>query len=100
VVDTIRCTIDQFRQVKGAVISGRIDIYDVSAKMVINTVPISAESMFVHSYGTLKGDPDAAGDETRALLSQKKVDFPSNEAIVMDAVTEFTKQAVKVLLPL
>jgi hypothetical protein len=99
VVDTIRCTVDQFQQLKGSAISGRIDIYDVSAGMVVNTIPISAETMFVHSYGMLTGDPDAAGEETRILISKKKVEFPSNEAIVMDAVTEFTKEAVKVLIP-
>jgi tetratricopeptide (TPR) repeat protein len=99
VVDTIRCHIDQYKQVKGAVLSGRIDIYDVNMKSVINTVPINAESMFLHSYATLKGNPDAAGEETRKMLSQKKVEFPSNEKIVMDAAEEFTKLAIKVLLP-
>ncbi len=98
VVDTIRCSIDEYKQVKGAVLDGRIDIYDVNMKNVINTVPIHAESMFVYSYATLKGNPDAAGKDTRVLLARKEVEFPSNEAIVMDAAAEFTKEAVKVLL--
>jgi hypothetical protein len=100
VVDTIRCDVNQYKQVKGAVLSGRIDIYDVKLKSVINTIPIMAESMFVHSYATLKGNPDAAGEETRKMLAQKKVEFPSNESIVMDAVEEFTKMAIQVILPL
>lgn len=99
VSDTIRCTIEQYRQVKGAVVRGRIDIYDMSAQNVINTVPLYAESIFEHSYGTLKGDPAAAGEETRAMLIQTKKAFPSNEEMVMDAVKEFTRQAVKVLVP-
>jgi len=100
VIDTIRCNVDQFKQVKGAVLTGRIDIYDETLKTVINTIPLTAESMFIHSYATLKGNPDAAGAETRLLLAQKEVKFPSNEAIVMDAVEEFMKQAIQVLLPL
>ena len=99
VVDTIRCHVEQYTQVKGASLSGRIDIYDVNMGSVVNTVPVTAESMFMHSYATLKGNPDAAGEETRKMLVQKEVPFPSNESIVMDAVVEFTKMAIKVLLP-
>jgi hypothetical protein len=99
VIDTIRCNVDQYKQVKGAVLSGRIDIIDVSMNSVINTIPITAESMFVHSYATLKGNPDAAGEGTRMMLSQNKEEFPSNESILMDAVEQFTKMAIQVLLP-
>lgn len=99
VVDTIRCSIDQYRQVKGAVLSGKIEIFDVGMNSVINTVPVTAESMFIHTYATLKGNPDAAGEDTRMMLKQKEVKFPSNEAMVMDAVEEFTRQAIGILLP-
>lgn len=99
VIDTIRCDVSQVRQVKGSMLSGRIDFYDVKRRMVINTVPIQAESMFVHSYATLTGNPNAAGEETHEMLARDEVAFPSNEDIVMDAVKEFTKMAIQVLIP-
>ena len=98
-VDTIRCNIDQYKQEKGVLLKGRVDIYDETMKSVINTIPIKAQKVFVHSYATLKGNPDAAGDQTRALLTRQKIKFPSDGSMVMDATKEFTNQVEKVLLP-
>ena len=98
VVDTIKCLVYEYRQLKKATMIGRIDFYDVQLKQVVNTVPIKVESIFTNSYGTLQGDPEAAGDATLMLLSAKKADYPSAEKMILDATDEFVVKARQIVL--
>jgi hypothetical protein len=100
VVDTINCLVSEFRQLKKATMSGRIDFYDNQIGQVVNTVPIKVESIFANAYGTLQGNPDAAGEETIRLLSSKKADYPSSEQMILDATEEFVKKATEIVLAL
>lgn len=98
VVDTIRCKIQEFRQLKKAQLSGALEYYDHRAGQVINTVPIKVETIFTNAYATLQGDPQAAGDATRLLLAAKKAAYPTHEQMILDVTEEFAKKASEVIL--
>jgi hypothetical protein len=98
VVDTIGCNVYEYRQLKTATLTGRIDYFDKRLGRAVNSIPISVESVFTNAYAKLQGDPDAAGEETIRLLSSKQVDYPSAEEMMWDAADEFVKKAVEVIL--
>ncbi|MBP6871334.1 MAG: hypothetical protein KBC43_04950 [Bacteroidales bacterium] len=98
IVDTIRCQISETRQLKKAVLSGRLEYIDRRTGRVINRVPVKVESVFTNAYATLQGNPDAAGDETRRLLKSSRVAYPSNEQMILDATEEFAKKATEIIL--
>jgi hypothetical protein len=98
VVDTIRCTINEYRQLKKASMKGRVDFYDNQLGRVVNVVPISVESIFSNAFATLQGDPEAAGEATMMLLQSKQADYPAAEQMMLDATDEFVKKVVEVIL--
>jgi hypothetical protein len=98
VVDTITCLVNEHRQLKKATMIGRIDFYDNQLNQVVNMVPVKVETVFMNSYGTLQGNPDAAGDDTRELLNSKMVDYPTAEKMALNATDEFVKKASQVVL--
>lgn len=97
-VDTIRCSVREYRQLKKARLNGAIEFFDVQAGRVVNTLPVSVESVFTNAYAFLQGDPNAAGEATRALLSSKKAAYPSREQMILDAAEEFARKAGEAIL--
>ena len=100
VVDTISCTVTEFHQRKGAEIKGYVQYIDNKLKTPVNTTPVQAESVFLHTYGSLQGNINAGGEETRALLLKKEAPYPTNASIVMDAVKKYTASIKRVMRPL
>jgi hypothetical protein len=98
VVDTIRCTVNEYRQLKKATIKGRVDFYDNQVGRVVNVIPISVESVFSNAFASIQGDPDAAGESTMLLLQSKQAAYPAAEQMVLDATDEFVKKVVEVIL--
>jgi hypothetical protein len=98
VVDTISCLINETRQLKLASLIGSLEYVDKQSGQVVNRVPIKVESVFKNACATLQGNPDAAGDETRALLKAKKAAYPSSEQMILDATEEFSKKAGEIIL--
>jgi hypothetical protein len=97
VVDTIDCLVTETRQLKVAALAGSIEYIDKQSGMVVNRVPVKVESVFRNSYGSLQGNPDAAGDDTRELLKSKKTDYPSSQRMIQDATQEFCKKAAEII---
>lgn len=98
VVDSIDCEVNVTDQYKAARISGRLEYFDKQLKETVLSIPVSATSTFKNTYAYLQGDPDAASNETRDILAHKKLPYPSDTKILMDAVENFTRQAGQVLL--
>jgi len=98
VVDTIKCLITETRQLKKALLVGRLEYVDKQTGKVVNVVPIKVESIFSNAYASLQGNPDAAGDQSRELLRSKKAAYPSSEQMILDATEEFSKKAREIIL--
>jgi len=98
VLDTISCLINETRQLKLAELSGSLEYVDKQTGQVVNRVPIKVETVFKNAYATLQGNPDAAGDETRALIKSKQAAYPTSEQMILDAAAEFAKKAGEIIL--
>jgi hypothetical protein len=98
VIDTISCLVSESRQLKRAFLSGSLEYFDPRLGQVINSVPIKVETIFSNSYATLQGNPAAAGEDTRKLLDSKKVEYPSDEQMILTATEEFVKKATEIIL--
>lgn len=98
VIDTLKCLVEETRQLKKAQITGSLEYVDKQTGQVVNRVPIRVETIFANAYASLQGDVNAAGDETRELLQSKRAPYPSNEQMILDATEEFSKKAKEVIL--
>lgn len=99
VVDTIRCQIDETRQRKSAEISALIRYRDNRMGSVVNKVPVKVESIFLHRYGSLRGDPEAASRETLELVKAREQEYPSDKKMLSDAMDKFREKAMTVMMP-
>lgn len=99
VVDTIRCVVDETRQRKSATIRAEIRYRDNRGDVLINRIPVSVESVFLHRFGSLQGDPAAASEQTLELIKAREVDYPSDESMISDAMDMFREKAMSVMLP-
>ncbi|NTV83063.1 MAG: hypothetical protein HGA23_02030 [Bacteroidales bacterium] len=98
VIDTIKCLVNETRQLKKALLSGNLEYVDKQTGKVVNRIPIKVESVFSNAYASLQGNPDAAGEVTRELLKAKQAPYPSNEQMIIDATEEFSRKAGEVIL--
>jgi hypothetical protein len=99
IVDTISCRVTENYQRKAATLKGKVEVIDNKKGLLINSVPVAVESVFLHKYATVTGNIDACGPETRELLLRKEAEYPSNEVLVMDAVKMFTDKVSGVVVP-
>jgi hypothetical protein len=99
VVDTISCDVTEHFQRKAALLKGNIQYVDNSKDLVINTVPVTVESIFLHKYGSVQGDIEAMSEETKSLVGRSEAVYPSNEALILDAVGKFRSKAEMILKP-
>lgn len=95
--DSITCDVKEVRQMKSAWVEGSVEFIDVRDGRTVVRTPVKATSFFSHRYASLKGDPEACSEETRALLKENKAAYPSGEAILMDAVKKFTLAATGII---
>jgi hypothetical protein len=82
---TLSCTIIESHQYKAAVIEGDIELIQNYPKKVVKTVPIGAQSIFEHVSARAVGDVDALSDESKELLKNKAVSFPTDIDLIVDS---------------
>jgi len=99
VLDTISCDVTEHWQRKSSLLKGKIEYVDNSREQVVNTVPVSVESIFVHKYASLTGNIEAAGKDTRELVEKREAPYPDNETLIMDAVEKFREKALLIMHP-
>lgn len=89
-VDTLWCEVTENKMRKSATLRGVVEYYDLGRKRVVQRVPVSVESIYLNSYGTLMGNPEAASEETIKLVNKKMPEYPSSDSLVKDAVDKFS----------
>jgi hypothetical protein len=80
---TISCEVIQVQQKKTAIISGTIDYIDNENNQLLKTDPVTAQSIFENTSATAIGDPDALKPETKAMLGNRPLPFPSTPAMIL-----------------
>lgn len=69
---------------KTASVFGQIEFVDVEKETILVSTPFDIGSTFVHHYAEIKGDSEACSEQTKELMKQQRVDFPSDEALFKD----------------
>jgi hypothetical protein len=80
----IRVRIYEFSQFKSCNIMAQVDYVNTKNNQVIESFPLSSESVFDNTYATYKGDKRASDDSYYSYFDRRDLAFPSNEQMVYD----------------
>lgn len=72
------CVVTQTRMMKKVMVKGSIEFYDNIKKQIIKKESVATESSFEHVFAKYKGDKNALSNESKKLLRNKAIPFPSN----------------------
>lgn len=81
----IRADVLEILQTKTVVVSGSLELFDVRASRVVDRDRITAEARFENYASTFRGDRRALSNDTRRNIGNRPVQFPSDEALILDA---------------
>ncbi|WP_091434888.1 hypothetical protein [Flavobacterium degerlachei] len=81
---TIRVRIYEFNQFKACQITAQVDYVDAKNRQLLESFPLSSESVFENTYSTYKGDKRATDDSYYSYFDKRNLPFPSNEQMVYD----------------
>jgi hypothetical protein len=80
----IRVRIYEFSQFKGCQITAQVDYVDAKNNQLLESFPLSSESIFENIYATYKGDKRASDDSYFSYFDKGALPFPSTEQMVYD----------------
>ena len=85
IIKVISADVLEVYQSKAATVSGRLLFYNRKTKQLIDSESITAEANFENYAVTFRGDRQALSNESRRLIGNSPRDFPSDEALLLDA---------------
>jgi hypothetical protein len=88
----IRADVLEVLQQKTAIVSGSLQIYDLRRHRVVDEQELTAEAIFEHYASTFRGDERALSRDTRRRIGSAPRDFPSDGALILDAVAVLKPQ--------
>ncbi|SFU53614.1 hypothetical protein SAMN05216480_106109 [Pustulibacterium marinum] len=94
---TVVATFYQFMQRKQAKIKAYATLFDLTTNQLIDNYPLQSEFIFENRYGKYKGDKRALSEDFDDLLSERALDFPSDEQMIYDAGEDIKQQLKKVI---
>lgn len=86
-VDNLRkitIQIEEFNQYKACQITANVDYLDFKNKELLQSFPLTSESVFRNDYATYKGDKRATEETYYSYFNRKLIPFPSNEQMIYD----------------
>ncbi len=84
----IRARIIEAHQMKVASIAGRLELYDLRNRELLETRPLAADAVFENYASTFQGDKRALSEETLKRIGNRPVPFPSSEALLLTAAEQ------------
>lgn len=85
---TIRIRIYEFSQFKSCQITAQVDYVNAKNNQLLQSFPLSSESIFENTYSTYKGDKRASDDSYYSYFDKRGLPFPSNEQIVYNTAED------------
>lgn len=79
---TITIRIREFNQYKASQITANVDYIDFKNKQLLQSFPLTTESVFQNNYATYKGDKRATEESYYNYFDRKLLPFPSNEQMI------------------
>ncbi len=94
---TVSVDISKARQWKEAFVGGSIDYIDLRTDQLVKTEDISITVLFEHFSASFSGDERALSNESKELIEDEIVLFPSNEIMFMDSATLLKEQVKEIM---
>jgi hypothetical protein len=90
---TLKAYVTKTHMNKKAQVKGTLDYYENRTGQLIKTFPITTEFVFDYWYATFEGDERALTKDTRELLQNNPIPFPTDPEIVFDTSDELKRIA-------
>lgn len=81
----IRANVIEVYQTKAARLTGYVEIYDLSRKVLMDTRDMGTEVLFENYASTFTGDERALSRDTRARIGNRPLPFPADEDMLVQA---------------
>lgn len=94
---TVSARITESVQQKQAMVEGTIDYIDMATDQLVKTEKISVNADFQHFSAVFQGDGRALSDDSRKKIGNEPVPFPTDEAMLMDAVALLKDRAKRII---
>ena len=72
-------------QHKAAIVSGNLDFFDPKTKELLQSEPISVETVFENYASTFRGDRRALSRDSKRRIGNSPLPFPSDESLLLEA---------------
>ena len=96
-LETITCYITETQLHKSTLVSGTLDFYDNYSDDLIKTQPITSEFIFDYRFATATGNLSALSDETRSIIGNKPIPFPTNLQMIFDTNEDLKAKAKSII---
>lgn len=88
----VQAEIVEVLQQKSAIVTGSMQLYDLRRQRLVDEQDMSAEAVFENYASTFRGDRRALSPDSRRRIGNRPRDFPSNEALILDAAAVLKPQ--------
>lgn len=88
----VRADVVEILQTKTVIVTGSLELYDLRTRRVVDREQLTAETNFENYASTFRGDRRALSPDTRRYLGNQPVDFPTDEALILDAASVLKTQ--------
>jgi len=94
---TVTAEISKARQWKEAFVGGSMDYIDLRTDQLVKTEDISVSALFEHFSASFSGDERALSNDSKELIEDEIVVFPSSEIMFIDSATLLKEQAKEIM---
>lgn len=94
---TVTAQISKARQWKEAFVGGSVDYIDLRTDQLVKTEEISVTALFEHFSASFSGDERALSSDSKRLIDDETVVFPSDEIMFMDSASLLKEQAKEIM---
>lgn len=81
----VRADVLELLQTKTVLVAGSLELFDLRNQRVVDRDRLTAEATFENYASTFRGDRRALSSATRRNLGNRPVQFPTDEALILDA---------------
>ena len=94
---TIKARIYEYNQFKACHLIAQVDYVNLETNQLIESFPITSESIFENIYSTYKGDKRASDSDYYSYFDRRPLPFPSNEQLVYDTAQDVKNKLKNIL---
>lgn len=93
----IKANVHEVVRYKEAFVRGKVTFRKPNGARVFSTEPVNVSAVFKNSFARYDGNENALSKESKNKLNQMELAFPSDHALIMDAVTELKIELRRIL---